>query len=201
MKVLYSRQVVLLVVGVLCSRALAKPADTNYDQTKVPKYSLPEALVLADGGKVLDLSDWQEKRRPEILELFRTYVYGHVPKVSNPKSLQEITFEVTRETPGALDGKALRKEVSVYFTSNKKGPKMELLIYLPGQKHPQPSEWGSIAAWAWGLSRAMDYLEADKRIDSRRVAVFGHSRLGKTALWASAEDERFALVISNNSGC
>jgi hypothetical protein len=69
------------------------------------------------------------------------------------------------------------------------------------QKKEGPHEWGTIAAWTWGIHRAVDYLVTNPDLDAKRIAVVGHSRLGKTALLAAAFDERIALAIPHQAGC
>jgi len=279
-----------LAAGVL--RLAAQPPDVNYDEAKVPAYTLPDPLLFPSGERVTTAKIWLERRRGEILRLFETQMYGKMP----PR-LKQTAFRLRSTDRQARGGKAVRKLVTVLFDGREDGPKMELLVYLPswarrpvpvfvglnfqgnhavdadpaipisqswmrpgkgvvnnrateasrgaessrwavdrilargyglvtayygdidpdfddgfqngihplfyklGQSRPEPDEWGSIGAWAWGLSRILDYLETDREVDARRVAVMGHSRLGKTALWAGATDTRFAMAISNNSGC
>jgi len=253
---------------------------------------LPDPLTCLDGTPVRDADTWRTKRRPEVLELFRTQLYGRAPGA--PDALR---WELLEEDDDALGGLARQRQVRLMVSHGRRDLPLELLVYLPrrssgpvpmflglnfcgnhtvqpdpairitqqwirdrtggeqhqasesqrgsvasrwpvarilargyglatlycgdldpdyhdgfrngvhplfyrpGQSRPEPDQWGTIGAWAWGLSRVMDYFQTDSAYDAEHVAVMGHSRLGKTALWAGAQDERFALVISNCSGC
>ena len=263
-----------------------KGIPVNYTEAKVGTYTLPDPLTLLSGKPVRDARTWFDKRRPEIVKLFEENQFGRAP--GRPAGL---SFDVFDKGTPAFEGKATRRQVTVYFDKDKSGPRMDLLLYLPanakgqvpvllnagftannlmvkdprvkegstwnaqlkqrvpatkgnnfgginavrliesgfgaatvnyadidpdslgavaygvrslylkpGQTEPAPDEWGSIGAWAWGLSRAMDYLETDAGVDAKRVGLFGLSRLGKTVLWTAARDTRFALVIASCSG-
>lgn len=270
----------------------AEKFTPNYDEAKVPPYTLPDPLIMRDGRKVTDAQMWRQQRRPEILAMFRTLMYG-----KSPERPANMTFKQFDLDKNALGGKAVRKQVTIYFTGKQDGPSVNLLIYLPKSAPTPPpifvnlnfegnqaaindpairlstswrdakrentvnnqateasrgteasrmciepilargygvvtahycdidpdfddgfkngvhgafdkfegkrpaDAWGSIGAWAWGLSRALDYLETDHDVDAKRAIVVGLSRLGKTALWAGAQDERFAMVVSTCSGC
>jgi len=268
--------------------AVVAGIPVNYDESKVGTYTLPDPLVLTNGRKVRDAKTWYAERRPEILRMFEDIQYGRVP--GRPADLW---FNTTEASAPAFDGKAVRRQVTVYFTKDTAGPKADLLLYLPanargpvpmllnvsfspnaatiddrgvklgmmwsrdgkrvptpaprpgagfgrmnplpflaqgfgvatvyygdfdpdfaggfllglrstyaaaGQTAPKPDEWGTVSAWSWGLSRVMDYLETDRDVDAKRVALVGVSRIGKTVLWTAARDTRFALVIASCSG-
>lgn len=259
------------------------PPDTvagipvNYTEANVGTYTLPDPLTMVNGKPVRDAKTWTAQRRPEIVRLFEESQFGHAP--GRPA---DMSFDIFDKGTPAFDGKAIRRQITIYFTKDKTGPKLDLLLYLPAAaQKPSPVllnvsfsansssvdepgvkqgeiwgpdkkkvpaaqgrsfgrlpvarliaagfgvatfyygdvdpdflggipygiralyptyDWGAIAAWAWGMSRALDYLETDSGVDAKRVAITGVSRLGKTVMWAGASDPRFALVIASCSG-
>lgn len=268
--------------------SIAQPFVANYDEAKVPVFTLPDVLVFNDGTPVASKKDW-DKRRSEIYSIYEKEVFGVVPEWKG-----QVKPTLVSEKADALDGIAKRKEVRLDFINGDKKVSVMVLIYLPLNSKNAPvflsynfdgnhtttmepdvlipdswvsnnkaygitdnranekgrggaasrwpmkeivsrgfgvatvyyggvdpdfddgfkngiqqlfdakrdsASWGSIAAWSWGLSRVMDYFETDKDINAKRVIMMGHSRLGKTALWAGASDLRFAMTVSNNSGC
>ena len=96
-----------MFVALVASAAAAQQNEFNYDENKVPDYTLPDPLVLNDGSPVSDAETWRTRRRPEILQMFETHVYGKAPK--NPGNVRS---KVTSTDPQALGGKATRKEIS-----------------------------------------------------------------------------------------
>ncbi len=284
---LFVMSAVLICKDACCqnqSPRLVAGIPVNYSEDSVGTYTLPDPLLAADRKVIKNNNTWISQRRPEIIRLYEENQFGKMP----PRPV-DMHFEVFDKGTPVLNGKAIRKQVTVYFTKDT-SHKMDLLIYVPtalskpaplllqvafsancnaiddpgikvgevwnregkkvpaksapnankwniepfidqgiavatvyygdiepdfidgikygirsvylksGQSQPAPAEWGAISAWAWGLSRAMDYLETDKQVDAKRVALFGVSRLGKTVLWTGAHDTRFAMVIASCSG-
>src|SRR5215831_14064396 len=98
----------------------------NYDEALVGSYTLPDPLVFANGKQVRDANDWYKKRRPEIVRLFEENQFGR-----SPGRPAEMSFDVFDKGTPAFEGKAIRRQVTIYFSRDKTGPKMDLLIYLP----------------------------------------------------------------------
>ena len=281
-----------LAAAISLHHAKGQKFVANYDESKIPAYTLPDPLITDSGETVSDADTWYTVRRPEIYRSFQNEVYGRCP---SPCEIRHVVVGVSED---AIGGKAVRREVDVVFDKPAKSHSMRLLIYTPKTNQPvaaflglnfsgnhtidsdsgimvtdswvrdrrdattdghvateagrgasasrwpvetiidrgyalvtiyygdidpdfddgfdngihgvfqdemnsvpEDEAWGSIGAWAYGLSRALDYLITDPAIDGNRVAVIGHSRLGKTSLWAGASDPRFKMVVSNNSGC
>jgi hypothetical protein len=106
--------------------ASAQPTGTNYDEAKVPPYTLPDPLRFTDGEPVADARAWRERRRAELLRLFETHVYGRSP--GSPGALGS---QVTSVDARAVGGKAVRKEIAVFLDGRTNGPRLDLLLYLP----------------------------------------------------------------------
>lgn len=100
----------------------------NYDESKVPVYTLPDVLTLTNGRKVTTKKEWVEKRRPELLRLFETQIYGKAPVRS-----KDLHFRLLNEDREALGGLATRKEVAVYLTKDEKHY-LTVLMYLPNRR-------------------------------------------------------------------
>jgi len=280
--------VLALIVTILSSFLLHAQDDINYDESKVPDYVLPELLVTSGGETVTTVEQWERLRRPELLALFASKMYGRTPDDSGIS----VRYELLAENPEALDGKATAKQVKFIFSNGKKELEALLLLLIPngiqekvpvfvgynykgnhstmsdttilysknfalvkepghpdweracqasrwsyddiinrgyavatmcyhdifpdkpglkdhsvvslfegyGEGPEAPDEWQAIGAWAWGSSRIADFLSTEPRIDTGKIAIMGHSRQGKAALWAGAQDTRFRVVISNDSG-
>ena len=112
-----SRCLFLLLASTFCGWAAAQAPSANYDESRVGAYTLPDPLIFNDGKPVRDARDWK-RRRQEILELFATSMYGHSPQA--PKHTRFDIFDIDKT---ALGGKAIRKQVTVYFSAKKDGPR------------------------------------------------------------------------------
>lgn len=230
---------------------------SNYDPSKADVGPLPDPLLLKNGDRVTDADTWWRKRRPEILQMFQTEIYGKIPK-NTPK----VTWEIAEKDPRELNGKALRKHIIGHIDNSaypEATPSINIMLYTPAgatkpvptavidgggfplnsnvlneilengwgcatfntstvqadngaglrvgiiglMNHGQqrkPDDWGVLAAWSWGLSRALDYFAIDTNVDAKHMAIEGHSRWGKEALLAAALDPRWGAVYCSCSG-
>ena len=155
----------------------------------VPMYftiSFAPNQCVTDDPAIIPGEIWSPKTQTKVMPPQRYCFFGHVPV----ERLLDAGFGVASFYYCDVDPD--------YAAGFKDGIRVHYL--KPGQTKRAPDAWGSIAAWAWGMSRVEDYFETDPQIDAQRVAIQGVSRLGKTVMWAGAHDQRFAAVIASCSG-
>lgn len=240
-----------------------KRGDFNYREDLVPRYVLPDPLV-DESGATVGKKGWEESRRQQLLDTFRTQVYGVRPAID-----YTVTYELLEEQEafgGVALGRSMKAVVSIsdrkyefpfvlflpkkaskpapgiihinnryyvpldkainepdpfwpvksivekgyatasFHTSDvdpddKNGYEKGIRSFFANGQAPTPTAWRSLSAWGWAASQILDHMDALESVDATKVAVVGHSRGGKTSLWAACEDDRFAIAYSNNSGC
>ena len=114
----------------------------NVDESRVPPYVLPDPLVAADGSRITTADEWTSKRRPEILRLFETEVYGRAPEQK-----PELQFQVDSEDRSALGGKAVRKEVTIHVSTPRGKLPLHLLLYIPKTEPSGSGFSGTELSW------------------------------------------------------
>ena len=156
--------------------------------------------IEADGGKpvTINLSLFIPNARTKPVPAFLLICNRSIDNI-DPTREKKSEFWPAEE--GIARGYAMAAFFNGDVAPDKKDSHDQGIHGLLNRGTPAPDAWGTLAAWAWGASRCLDYLQTNPAIAKDQVAVIGHSRGGKTALWAGAEDQRFALVCSNDSGC
>jgi hypothetical protein len=280
---------ILVSIFLLFSSMADAQVPANYDETKMPPYVLPDILKAVNGTTIKSKTQW-EANRPALLDLFAENIYGKTPELHLKQH-----FIVTKINNNALNGKAIQKQISIFFDDYPQLSSIDVLLYIPKNVSKPPvflglnfegnhslifdrdipitknwmndfkkdstlinnnlateasrnkatietwpfaeiidqgfavatafhgdiepdkvdgwqtsirgaigkrevNTWSAMGAWAWGLSRMLDYVQTDDQVDGNKAIVVGHSRFGKAAFWAAAQDQRFAAYISNESG-
>ncbi len=259
----------------------------HYDEAKVPQFTIDPFFVEQNLSKEAARNLWENSRRDEVLNIFKTEMYGELPPPAPKVYYEELSCK-----ENALNGTACRKEIRIHLENNGKSHYMDMLLYYPkninskvttfiglnfkgnqattteldvamtGEKGQIPEilipenrgsqayrwqfeqliskgyaaaticyhdifpdradgwnesvynlfedlegfngtheRYGAISAWAYGLIEGFNFLKSLSFVNEDKIIVHGHSRLGKSSLWAGVNNPKFAMVISNDSGC
>ena len=118
---------IFILAGICLSISIFAQSKTNYDEDAVEPYVLPELLMLKSGEKVENILDWEQKRRPEILGIYKDQIYGNIPEGTFDTSF----VELIEQSDSALDNTAIRKQIAIVFRKQEKELRIDVLMYLP----------------------------------------------------------------------